>query len=227
MYLRVDEKWREPDASRTLLYLPLESDTTDYSGNDRTTTASWITFTTAGGVASANAGQTSWITVWPDGFISTSLTKCVCSFLYYSSDSTQSRRRNMFEFKTPVCTFSCILQENTTNFLWGYVWSGITIPFTANAWNHICITWDANGISAYKNGVLVTSITWSSAPRWPWDWSQYLQKAMCGRDWPNGNWNGGYWAGGNMRELIFENDVRTAEDVANYYTRITNELGIA
>lgn len=212
---------REPDASRTLLYLPLESDATDMSWNSRTTTTSSVTYTTVGWVTSSHVWTTWWISVWPEWFISASESRQTISFLYYSTYSSTSARRIMFEWRNENVSF-CVFTDNwSTYFKFWYVWGDYTIPFTANSWNVITITWDSSAFKFYKNGSLVTTRSWSSTPWRSWTYTTVkAQNVMCWRDWPS-YWESCNW---NMRELIFENKVRTAQEVSDYYTWIKDKL---
>lgn len=49
-----------PDASRTLLYLPLESNVTDYSGNNRSTSPSNISYWTLWWIQTAYNSSWNW-----------------------------------------------------------------------------------------------------------------------------------------------------------------------
>lgn len=219
---------REPDASRTLLYLPLESDATDMSWNSRTTSASGVTYTTVGWVQSAHVGTTGWIVVTPKWFITNTDPKTI-SFLYYVTQQISSSRRYLLEWAVQSKTYqNIIILENTsywncsaTNTLTSTSWSVV-----ANSWQHVVITQnnnpnDATGYKIYINGVLNNTASWNATPRWSWSSSsQNLQAVLCWRGWVN-YWENFNW---NAREIIFENVEWSADDASNYYNRIKAKL---
>lgn len=199
----------------------MENDITDYSNYNRTTTSSGVTYTTVGWVKSAHVWTTWWISVWPERFISASESKQTVSFLYYSTNSSTSARRILVERRNENVSFNTFINYSSTNFQFWYVWGDYTFPFTANSWNVITITWDSSAFKFYKNGSLVLTISWSSTPWRNWTYTTAkAQNVMCWKEWFS-YWESCNW---NMRELIFENKVRTSQEVSDYYTWIKNKL---
>ena len=215
-----------PDASRTLLYLPLESNATDYSGNNRTTSATSVTYTTVGWVQSAHVWTTWWIIVSPNDFISHSLNYKTNSVLVYVTSATSSSRRVIFECaKQNYYHFWWMLSENSTNIQFWSNWCGSnTVSWTvANSWLHLVQTiWDGY-IKFYINWTLVDTQTYSTWYAW-WNRSNSIEQNMTifnDRGWVSDS----RWLQWNARELIFENILWSAEDVSKYYNRIKGKLG--
>ena len=218
-------EWK-PDASRTLLYLPLESNATDYSGNSRTTSATSVTFTTVWWVPSAHVGTTGWIAVTPTTFITHSLQYKTTSCLIYCTDATSSNRRNVWEWKTQnACwiwcsidpnaqTIQCLSQETA---YYSVSW------FVPNKWIHIVHTvWDWVQ-KVYINWELEYTDTYSTWYAW-WNRPNNYQQSytiMNSRYWPSNSWTALNW---NAREIIFENILWSDEDVSKYYQRIKAKL---
>ena len=222
-------EWK-PDASRTLLYLPLESNTNDYSGNSRTTSATSVTFTTVGWVQSAHVWTSWWIIVTPNGFINHSTPYMTTSALVYVTSQTTSARRNVFEWAIQnTLYFATKLVENSSNIQvdWGNsnVASNSIIP---NSWMHIvhtCWTPWTWYSKMYINWVLVGTASMASDayPRWNRPNSyQQSQTVLNWRGWVSAS----QWLNWNAREIIFENIEWSDEDVSKYYQRIKNKLWI-
>lgn len=215
--VRPKYEWKPWD--NTLLYLPLESDTNDYSWNSRNWTPTSVTFTTVGWVPSAHVDTSGKIAL-PVWFISASESKATVSFLYYVWSTTTSARRTFMEFRNIYTTCSIQINANTTNVSWGYIWDQLSAANTAQKRNHIVITWDINWINMYMNWSLVSTMTGSATPRRNSTQTDYnVQYVMNGRD-------GDKWVNWNMREYILENIKRSAEDVSKYYQRIKSKLWI-
>ena len=220
-------EWK-PDASRTLLYLPLESDATDMSGNNRTTSPSSITYTTVGWITSAHIWTNWWISVSPLWFITNTNPKTI-SFLYYVTSQTSSSRRYLMERAVKNKTYQNILILGNTSY-WNCSASNTIISTSwsvvANSWQHVVITQnndsnDATGYKIYINWVLNNTTSWNAKPRWSWPNSyEQVQNLFSNRDGLNTNQS----LNGNVREIIFEDIEWSADDVSNYYTRIKAKL---
>jgi len=207
-------------SANTLLYLKLEEDVTDRSLTPKSISSSSISYTTVGWVKSAHVWSSWWISVTTSQFISASESKATCSFLYYVSSTTINTRRVMFEFRNPTSSFSALIDANQSNIIWWYVRQWLSAQNEWWKWIHIVITWDVNWINLYKDGVLQSSIAWSSTPRRSWTLTDYnVQNIMKSRD-------NTYWLQWNMRELIMENKVRSSDDVAKYSIWIRKKLWI-
>ena len=216
-----------PDASRTLLYLPLESNTNDYSGNNRTCTPTSVTFTTVGWVKSAHVWTTGWIAVTPTTFITHSLSYKTTSCLIYCTDATSSVRRPVWEFKIQnACWIWCSISPNSQN-IQGSIqetdWYDVPNVFVPNKWIHIVDTsWD--GVhKIYINWELKYTGNYSSWYAWGNRPNNYQQSytIMNTRYWPSASWTALNW---NAREIIFENILWSDEDVSKYYQRIKAKL---
>lgn len=218
-----------PDASRTLLYLPLESDTNDYSGNNRTCTPTSVSFTTVGWVKSAHVWTSWWIIVTPTGFINHSTPYRTVSALVYVTSQTSSARRNVYERAIQNKMHSGMnLVENTSN-INCYWWSSAVAEnsIITNSRMHIVWTWWDWYAKTYVNGVLKDSeaIASDAYPRWNrTETYQQLQWVLCSRNGPSSS--NPQSLNGNAREIIFENILWSAEDVSKYYQRIKSKLWI-
>ena len=220
------KKWKWKPWANTLLYLPLESDTNDYSGNNRTTSASNISFTTVGWVPSAHVGSTGWISVSPDTFITHDTPYKTNSVLIYVTSQTTSSNRYIFEWaKQNAYHFWWLLVGNSSNFEFGSnsTWANTYSWITANSWIHLVHTiWDWQ-IKLYINWALVNTQTYSTW--YPWgNWSNSFQQSQTIFNTRNGVWQSQAlnW---NARELIFEQALWSADDVSNYYNWIKWKLG--
>ena len=216
--------WWQPWAN-TLLYLPLESDEVDQSWKTgRTFSTSWISYTTVWWVKSAHVGASWWAYLTaPKPIVYNSVSQQTISVLYYVTSNYSSSRRQIIEFADQSDEyFNVALKEYTTVVQYSdsnsWYWSWTTI--VANQWNHVVVTWDSSARKIYINGSLAWTWSWSRYPWWSW-WKGYqeYQWILCNRDWGYGgalNWN--------ARELILEDKVWTAQEVAEYYTWIKAKL---
>lgn len=201
--------WK-PDASRTLLYLPLESNATDYSWNSRWTSPSNITYASLWGIMCANANwSNSKIQVTPNWFCNYNNDTywTISMLVYLRSLATSWAWTKWIEFAI----------QNKTQFViwWGWFseWLNKRLHVVSvrnkTDWTH----------KYYINWELSVSETLSDMPRWKWpnsyEQGQYL---FCSR-WGNNN-RMNWW----MRELIIENVLWSDEYIANYYKWIKNKL---
>ena len=223
--VRPSYEWK-PDASRTLLYLPLESDTNDYSWNNRTCTPTSVTFTTVGWVQSAHVWTTGWIIVTPNGFVNTSLQYCTTSCLVYWTSAQTSNRRNLLEWKIQnTCSIGMCALENSTQLdaYWG-VWNNPNtyVSDMVNKWTHIVMTIGNWVYKLYINWELKQNKTETyNYARWSRPYSyQQSQTVFNSRNWVSAS----QWLNWNAREIIFENIEWSADDVSKYYQRIKAKL---
>ena len=218
----------EPDVSRTLLYLPLESNTNDYSGNNRTCTPTSVTFTTVGWVQSAHVWTTWWITVTPTNFITQSTQYKTTSVLVYVTSLQTSARRVVREWAIQNVEHHWLNIKENTNwniniFSWTTSWMDLSSVIAPNTWILITETLWNWVHKVYVNWTLINTVTYTSTlPAW---WSrpnsyQQSQTVLNWRGWVSSsqalNWN--------AREIIFENILWSAEDVSKYYQRIKAKL---
>lgn len=216
--------WWEPDASRTLLYLPLESNATDYSWNSRSTSSTNVSFATVWGLASASIPSNWYITI-PDNMVSYSITAGTIScLLYVTTTSSSSRRWIISMLKNWVSWANIIFKENTSNIetLTMWTWTAIQITsssYSANQWFHLVWTSDSSSTDLYVNWVKVATWAWTTRPRW----TKTNTTNDAYRIGNSNTWS--QWLAGSMREMILEQKKWSAEDVSNYYNRIKAKLG--
>ena len=216
-------EWK-PDASRTLLYLPLESNATDYSWNSISTTPSNVTYASLGWVMCANAnGSSSKIQLSNISFLPSDATGWTISFLiYWTSRTVWSTYRKALEFASSNA-YIWAYYNTWNNGIWcnwfnndGYITDS---DATLNSWHLITFTFDSTNCYAYFDGVF--KFWWSRYSSNPIWWKTpdvtwfYI---FCNRGWNTNRWS---WWG---RELIIEKVKRSAEDVSKYYQRIKAKL---
>ena len=208
-----------PDASRTLLYLPLESNATDQSWNSRSTSPSNITYANLWWIMCANGnGSSSKIQVTPTDIVVWSTEWTVSMLVYYTWWS--SEYRIAMNFNRYGSYWLGVWVYSWTYTIWGNA-STPTLPsVTTNSWVHISYTVDSSWTIFYINWTKVWYGTKNtSSVRWNWsndsNWNQYL---FCSRGWDNNYWK--WW----IREVIIEKRKRSAEDVSKYYQRIKAKL---
>jgi len=206
-----------PDASRTLLYLPLESNATDYSWNSVSTTPSDVTYASLWWVMCANAnGSSSKISINSDVIPNWATAGTISAIVYLKSWTSNDSR--FIEYNRPNAFFwlnynswyavYCVWQTGVvTTKVWEY-----------NQWIHMLATFDSSWYEMYCNWVLVN--TWSSPSNVWWNplWVEQNRYIFSDRDGIHNFWN---WWG---RELILENKKRSADDVSKYYQRIKAKL---
>lgn len=224
----IGEVWT-PNASRTLLYLPLESNTNDYSGNNRTCTPTSVTFTTVGWVQSAHVGTTGWIIVTPTTFITHSLNYKTTSCLIYVTELSSSNRRNVWEFAIQNTNMPLLNIKESTNWVikagsWYTFDSEVPNKLSINTWTHIVETMGDWVQKIYINWELASTSTYSSWYTWGSRPNSYEQSQtiLNSRKWVSTS----QWLNWNAREIIFENILWSDEDVQNYYQQIRAKLWI-
>jgi len=215
--------WK-PDSSRTLLYLPLESDATDYSWNSVSTTPSNITYWTLWWVNCAIANWsssiitfgeilTSWLTEWT-----------VSAFCYADIDSVTNYRNVIYYRVTNLWWVWLDVRYTPSQRMCGYVGSRLDYSITSGmykSWHHFLMTFNNSTMKIFVDWekvvdwASVTSAVWWS----PWtSWNtRYLLKwnpATTDNYWK-------WWA----REILFEKIMWSDDDVSNYYKWIKNKLG--
>ena len=210
--------------ANTLLYLPLQSDAVDKSWNNISTTTSWISFTTIWWVSACSTWNPWYITIDNTWFINWNTMSEWCISLLYYLPSQTSARRTIFEFRNKnYCACSLITPSNDQSKLSFWYWwrnlSNISLSFWQ--WVHLVVTWDSSWISAYVNGSLASSWATMNSNFWLWDFTEswwenqtlfYLKRTSA---YPL-NWY--------VREFIAEKKKWSADDVANYYNQIKQQL---
>lgn len=215
----------------TLLYLPLESDVVDQSwqATTRVFTTSSLSYTTVWWVPSVHIWSTGWIKLTTPYPLQSDVTKpMTLSILVYITNWQISTRRAIFDIAaTNWNRLFWAFKENTNNIQFWNQDTDIYAQFTdyINNWMHIVVTWSVwNPLKMYINWELKT--TWwtnLTRPRWNWPYSHdNAQWILCDRN-VNSYGDGLNW---NARELILEDAEWTAQEVADYYTRIKSKLWI-
>lgn len=214
--------------ANTLLYLPLESDTKDYSWNWRNVTNSGtITYNTIWWWKWATGGSNGYLTVTPTNFITSSLTGGTISFRFYKSTNTTWTRAMEFAIQNnvhflfdvqswPVMRYYVDDASNRTA-------SILSNAFSLNVWSNIVVTLNGATIKMYKNWTLENTITsTTSSPRWIWPSTlQQGQKIFANR---NGSSTWGSW--NYLSNIIIENVVWGDGDVTNYYNQTKWNYGL-
>lgn len=216
--------------ANTLLYLPLESDVADQSWKSwRTFTTYWLSYTTVGGVPSVHIGTTWWFKITqPYPFQPDNTKPLTFSFLFYVTTVQSSSRRLIADrWTTDYNRIWFAFRENTSNIEFALDYNDTNtidlkspVP-SANAWHHAVFTCSTTAAKMYIDWVLTDSSSGVANPRWRWSHSyDNTQWMFCSRDVGSYaqalNWN--------AREVIFEEAEWTAQEVANYYTRIKSKL---
>jgi len=204
--------------SNTLLYLPLESDTNDYSQNSYTITQNWAVtkwdiwyyFNWGYLVTSSFTWPTTYTTmsIWVKPNWTSSLFQAIFSKYYWSLDF-------------PYITTNMYIPENTSN--WSFqVTNSSKIVVAADSslsiwnWQNIIWVYDWSKVYFYKNWVLASSASQS------WNiYSNNTQLSIGNFLW---NLNQPYY--GYISEAIFESKARTAQEVLNYYNSTKSNYGL-
>lgn len=232
VYLWTEQQWWQPWAN-TLLYLPLESDVVDQSwqATTRVFSTNWLSYTTVWWVPSVHIGTTWWLKLTAPYPIQSDRTKplTISLLIYVTAQSSSSRRLILDMAATNWSWLWMALYENTSNVKvsfnnWDTAQATIywAIP-SANSWFNVVVTATNQSSNMYINWQLVWTWNWCTYPRWwrPY-WHDNTQWIFCTRD-VNRYTSALNW---NARELILEEAEWTAQEVADYYTRIKGELWI-
>jgi hypothetical protein len=85
-----------------------------------------------------------------------------------------------------------------------------------NQWVYAVVTYDGSSMKIYKNWVLNTS----ASPSYDISWDTNPLKIWA-------YWNSSYCFYGYMSEIIIENKIWSAQEVANYYNQTKSLYGIS
>ena len=226
---QVRPAWWTPDASRTLLYLPLESNATDYSWNSITTTPSNVTYWTLWWVTCAIANWSSSIITFNE-ILSSWLTEwTVSAFLYadftrWSSDEY----KNILYYRVTNLWMVWIDARYTDNKqkLNSYVANRWEYYITSNLsykWHHILMTFDNSSVKYYWDWNKIWDYTSStSSVWWYWQWTWWNTRQIF--RW-NPNTSNNYWKWW-CREMIFEKKMWSDDDITTYYNYMKTKLWI-
>jgi len=228
---QVRPSWWKPDASRTLLYLPLESNATDQSWNNRSTTASWITYTTNGWVMSAKNSWSGYInlTTSAANYLLPSTWEATVNVRIYRTSNDTSKNRRIFEwevqnkiwmhFQILTSTYYPSLTTTWSSDKW---WAFGTTSIAINTWVNLCLR--------IKNGSAECFINWQYVwvqsnlnNNWFGAWANSSEQGCRLFANRTGTNNQLLWA---AREFIYENTYWSNTDISNYYNRSKRELWI-
>lgn len=218
--------WRQPWAN-TLLYLPLQTDAIDQSGNNRWTYDTWVTYTTVWWVASANFSW--WKVTITNDFINTSLSEKTISAWVYTNFAAANNDMYIFyccEYSNGFTAFTFL---SWTTYIDSWIWwpnLSLDTPnssYTQNQWFHIvttCKDWTNNN-KIYINWQQVAQWNGTSNPRW--------NTSATFNQWVYIWWssNNSELLNGNISEFILEDKARTAQEVSDYYNQTKSLYGIS
>lgn len=221
----------EPNASRTILYLPLESNATDQSWNNRSTTAIWITYTNKGWVMCATNTWSGYInlTTSAANYLLPSTWEATVNVRIYRTSNDTSKNRNIFEWEVQNKIWILFQIYNSTYYLrlittwstdkWGTFG---TTSIAINTWVNLCLRIKNSSAECFINWQYVwvqssLNNNWfgsrqNSSEQWC-----YL---LANRTWTN---NQLLWA---AREFIYENTYWSNENISNYYLQSKTKLWI-
>lgn len=210
--------WWQPWAN-TLAYYPLETDTNDYSWNNRNLINNWITFDGGVWVFDGNA-------IWY--YTNNSLWNSLNNFTYsvYVNPSSivswavdwdpninriisiiQNGNMGTFDKSLSLCNSSQAQWYNYYNWQLQIYATWISI----NTWYYLTYTFDGSNITIYKNWTLEQSIAcW-------WSYTGYTQATLCVWNDTDRNQIKKYY--GKISNVIIENTARTAQEISDYYNQ--------
>lgn len=206
-----DHQWWQPTAN-TVAYYPLNSTSTTYdeSWNNNDLTNNWITFWTYNwvdcGYFNSNYAYKSWsIFTWNPTFTAS---------IWAKTNSTTGSK-NLWGFGTSswAWSFALWLGGLALN-IWGYGNDRNTGYSFTTDWH--------NAVFTYSNWSWTVYIDWTAV--YNWTWSPNILNDHTGI-WCNSN-IGDFWRG-YLSEAIFENVVRTAQEVSDYYDLTKSLYGIS
>jgi hypothetical protein len=203
----------------TLAYYPLETDTKDYSWNNRNLTNSWITFDGGVWVFNGNA-------IWY--YTNNSLWNNLNNFTYsvyvnpssitswtFGGNVNINRVISIIQYGTIPTYDKTLSLCNSSQAQWYNYYNWLKEVYTTwisiNTWCYLTYTWDGNTIKIYKNWVL-----WQSLACW-WSYTWYTQATLC--VWNNTNTQQIQKYYGKISNVIIENKARTAQEVQDYYNQ--------
>ena len=204
--------WWQPWAN-TLFYLPLTSNANDTSWNGRNGTTANVTF-------SSNWAYCIWdLSAWNNGTITTATFTMWTTYtinLWVKAEQTLSWNRQIdlqrrwswparyVLFYANTNWFTCILWNGSNQ-----NWNSITASFSMwTTWHNVCLTRSWSNVYIYADGTLLTS--------WNWTYAVDPTYFNIGNDpWSDAE----YTASSYIKDYIMENQVRSAQDIADYYNQ--------
>ena len=217
--------WWQPWAN-TIAYYPLETDTNDYSWNGRDGTNNWVTFSNWLWVFNGSSYVSLWTWSWTN--IQTNMTISVWFKWNWSwSKDNIIIAKAKYYMPNHSSWYYIITIHEVDNYLcwWYYSWSDYNIhpmnfrdtswwsptiwPTTqANKWYNVVITNDGTTKKAYVDGVLYATENISSTTS---------TVSIDTRIWSAEKYNYDSYFNWNISAVIFEDKIRTAQEVLDYY----------
>jgi len=210
--------------SNTLLYLPLEKDSLDYSGNNISTTPSNITYASLWWVMCANANGSSSKIELSEFFTSWITAGTISFFRYFTWTQFSWAYYNLFYFRTQYCFTWADIRENGSKFD-AYIvngsWDTTLTSNYSNIWKNLILTfWDGK-LNAFIDWVKVKTDITCNNNRWPQSWWDTRYVFRWSPVSPGNRWK--WWA----RELLLEKRKRTDDECVNYYNNMKSQLWIS
>lgn len=212
------KKWWKPWAN-TIAYYPLKADFNDASSNNRNLTNSWATITTVGWVICGYWNGSSYSSYTGYSLGNSARTVSVWS----KPNSVWSSDAGVFHISpyNTAWNWSLGLQyHNSKTVIQTSDWSSSAANIQATVtdwWHNIIITQTGQTVKLYVDGVLKWSKTnypsQANAPTW---WSLWAKFGSTYSE--KFNWY--------ISEAIFENKVRTDQEIADYYNQTKWNYGL-
>lgn len=229
VYLYSNE-WLPSD--NTILYLPLESNATDYSWNNRSTTASWLTYSTYWGVTCAYNSWSGYINLTTSAadYLVPSSWEATANIRIYRGANETSKNRCIFEWEVQNKIWMNFNVLNSTYYpryitTWSSDkwWAFGTTSIPLNTWTNLCLR--------IKNGSAECFLNWqyvwvqsSLNNNWFGAWSRSDEQWCYLLTNRGANSNGVFKWG--AREFIYESIYWSNENISNYYTQSRAKLGL-
>lgn len=210
-------EWWKPWAN-TIAYFPLEKNSNEASWKIATATDNSVNYSMIWWVKCANATSSTWyIGITTSIFDDSSVwTEQTISFWMYLNALPWWTSNRVFEFerKDRYSFYFLARSNNVYRYEWNDAWSTIDVNISNDdiwKWNYFTLVNSASWKYIYKNWVQIWTWTWVSRPRW----NRVVEGEQANNILNSRSVNGGlnWW----LRELIFENKVRTAQEIQDYY----------
>lgn len=205
--------------ANTIAYYPLTSETTvnDLSWNGYNLTTNWtVTFWTNQGVSCASFNS-SWLYISSFSQLQWTASRTY-SFWIYDNNTWTWQPTYVFQWRTGNNNQMVLIftdgNKNYTISQWGSS-SGSFWAKKNGQWVHIAVTYDGSKFTWYTN--------WTSAGTWTYTINtQWSELAIWKNSW--NTWGSFVWY---ISEVIVENKVRTASEIAGYYNQTKSQYWIS
>jgi len=205
--------------ANTMLYIPFETDTNDYSWHSYNITNNWVTIATVGGV-NAWYFTRNYLQIWDNANLrwADGYTWCVW-YKYTSGMSTacdmvnkgRDSGANSILLRILGGTYQCWINNST------FWFNQVTVSdsrATDNDWHNVILTYASTTETLYIDWVQVWTNT--TNPNFTNYDTMYIW-CFSGSQ---------YWFKWYMAQIIFENQLWSWTDVANYYTNTKRYFGL-